>query len=162
MIRATFILLLACFITGCSSPSEIEKPQAKERMQKFQKVAFAIQDPKPVMKAVLRVLQEDCYIVRHMSLDLGFLSATRENTTEHSSDKFWAGISKGERGRWEQQEITDAVVSIQPSAGRVSVRAHFQIKRVDNKGAIISIQHMQEEDFYADFFNRMKKELARQ
>lgn len=157
--RFLLYLFVCLCVSGCSSPKELEKPQVKERILDFQKRAFAVRDAKPVMKSVLRVLQEDCYVVRHMSLDLGFLSATKENTTERTSDKFWAGLSKGEKGRWEQQEITNAVISMHPRGGKIAIRAHFQIKTVDNKGKVVSIQHVQEKPVYEDFFARVHKEL---
>jgi len=110
-----------------------------------------------VIKSILNVLQEDGYVVKNVSVELGYVSATREQDIEDKSDSFWGLFSKAGDARWLKNESIDATISLFELNEGIRARTHFQKKTVDNMGVMIDSKPIVEEGFYADFFDRVQK-----
>ncbi len=79
----TFLLSLFILLcTACSSSKPKESVKTQLEIRQFQTRMFEKVDIKKVMKSVLNVLQDEGFIVKNVALDLGFLTAAKEEDIE--------------------------------------------------------------------------------
>jgi hypothetical protein len=68
---------VSLIVVGCSSPAPTP-PKTQLEVRQFQTRNFDTTDTKLVLKTLLNVLQDEGYQVKHASVDLGVISATKE------------------------------------------------------------------------------------
>lgn len=147
-------LIASCVTTGA--------PPAKTQLQirETQTRTFDTQNTKPVMKALINVLQDDGYSIKNADADLGFISAMKETDIESSGDAFWAKFGHHtENARWKKTRVIEATVNVGEFGKECRVRASFQEKILDNLGGIMSVKQIDDGKFYQEFFSKADKGL---
>ena len=109
------------------------------------------------MKAVLNVLQDDGYIVKNASVDLGFLSATKEGNVLDKGEAFWMTFLAGQNARYKKNSIIEATANVSEFGTDCRVRVNFQIKVMDNAGNVMDVRRIDDSKFYEDFFAKVDK-----
>jgi hypothetical protein len=150
-----FCLILAAACAPAPKPAPVK---TQLEIREFQTRNYNEADMRLVMKSVLNVLQDDGYTVRNVALDLGFLTATKEIDIENPSDRFWSNfVSKSEEARWPRYKIIEATINITEFGDKMRVRTNFQSKVYDNRGGVVAIEQIVDEDHYKEFFSKVDK-----
>jgi len=165
-------------VTGCAAPPPPAKEKTQLEIRECQTRSFDVQDHRMVMKSVLNVLQDDGYMVKNVSLDLGFLSATKDIgfRRAHSSSRFDDGFidfdifaSRHARRRMKLQkrrhnpppapalEVIEVTVNVSEFGKNVRVRSSFQSKIFDDRQAVMKVKSIDDEVFYQEFFAKVDK-----
>src|SRR5262245_41102846 len=138
--RAVLFILLAGLVVGCR-PADPEKPEKTQlEIRQLQTRTYDVEDLRLVMKSILNVLQDDGYIVKNVALDLGFLSANKEMDIEDHRNRLWAQIGRPKDARWDKNELIEATVNVSEFGKQMRVRANFQEKKFDNRGAVSTVK----------------------
>jgi PBP1b-binding outer membrane lipoprotein LpoB len=151
------ILFITFFFAGCSRAPEPQKTQLQIR--EFQTRTFQVKDQKLVLKAMLNVLQDDGYIVKNVVSDMGLLSAVKEADVESKGEAFAAAFFGGQNARWKKAQIIEATCNVSEHADTCKVRASFVMKVLDNKGGIIDLKQVDDQNYYQDFFSKVDKSI---
>lgn len=109
------------------------------------------------MKAVLNVLQDDGYIVKNASVDLGLLSATKEVSVVDNGEAFWMTFLAGQNARYKKNSIIEATANVSEFGKDSRVRVNFQMKVMDNAGNVMDVRQIDDGKFYEDFFAKVDK-----
>lgn len=170
-----FSLFLA---TGCAQRQHSETTEKTQlEIREFQTRTFDISDHHLVMKSILNVLQDDGYMVKNASAELGILSATKEvgfgqdhwarSDTPRAvlTSRVGFGFGVGMRNRFPAtrdvsrptHQLIEATVNVSEFDDKVRVRASFQAKLYDNHESVVRVQQIQNEQFYQDFFVKVDK-----
>ena len=162
------LALLAALAAGCAATPQPQKSQLEVR--EFQTRTFDTPDVKLVMKAMLNVLQDDGYVVKNAVVDLGLITALRENDLAPGrSGSGGADIFDvlGHNGivifgsqsepRFRKTEVIDFTGNVSEFGPQTKVRVSFQTKVLDNRGEVVEVHPIDDEKFYQDFFSRMDK-----
>ena len=154
-----FVPCLFClFLFGACAPQQRQVPEKTQlEIRQIQTRTYDTNNFKLVMKSVLNVLQDENFIVKNVALDLGFLTATKEIDIENPHAQFWAKFQRAESTRWPKHKIIEATINVSEFGKEMRVRANFQSKVMDNKGAVISVNQMTDQEFYQDFFLKVGK-----
>lgn len=153
-----YLLALFCLVfAGCGPQNKGADQKTQLEIRELQTRMYDTQNFKLVMKSVLNVLQDENFIVKNVALDLGFLTATKEIDVEDPNAAFWAKFQRTDTARWRKNEVIDATVNVTEFGNQMRVRANFQSKVMDNKGAVVSVNQMVEDEFYQDFFSKVDK-----
>lgn len=155
--RILLSLFCLLFVVACAPAKKPEPVKTQLEIREFQTRTFDVQNVRLVMKSVLNVLQDDNYIVKNVALDLGFLTATKEEDVEDSSDKFWSQFTRANEARWPKHRIIEATVNVSEFGKGVRIRVNFQSKVLDNKGSIVAVNQITDEKFYQDIFAKIDK-----
>lgn len=138
----------------------MEDPEiAQMRVRGIQSHTFVGHDAKVVTKEIIAVLQDEGYMIKNVSGDVGILTAERNINIEKFSSKFWAYLFSGKRARWKKHSIIELTTNITGEEGKTKVRINYLIRIFDNLGRIIDVHQILEEDIYMDFFNKVQKGL---
>jgi hypothetical protein len=157
-INCVFIFLTFVFATFSCVPHKPEPPPKTQlEIREFQTRTLSTDNVRLVMKSMLNVLQDEGYIVKNVALDLGFLTAAKEEDVENSSQKFWTSLAAGKEARWVKHKIIEATCNVTEFGEGTRVRVNFQQKIMDNLGAIVTIKQITDEQFYQDFFSKVDK-----
>ena len=106
---------------------------------------------------MLNVLQDEGFIVKNANLELGLLTATKEVDVENKGEAFWASFWLGSQATWKKNSIIEASANISEFGTQTRVRINFQRKILDNKGAVLKIEQVEDEKFYQNFFSKVDK-----
>lgn len=157
--RKSILLFLGLLVglTSCSvfAPTP---PKTQLEIRQMQTFIYDVKDFHLVMKAMLNVLQDEGYIVKNVQLDLGFLNAIKEADIESPSVRFWGG-GFANPDRWVKMSILSVTANVSEFGQRTKVRVNFQIKKVDNYGAVVGVYQVQDPEFYQDFFSKVSKSI---
>lgn len=158
MLKIGFIFCFAVlFMTACRPKIEEVPPKTTQEMHELQTKIYDVQNVKLVMKSILITLQEEGYVMKNVALDLGFISASKEIELEDGSESFFATVMRGGQARWMKSELTEATITTTAIGPTVRVRAHFQVKKIDNRGVIQAREPISDAAFYEQFFDRVQK-----
>ncbi len=160
MRRGRIILYLsvgALFLSGCTRFTAAPKKTQLE-IRQMQSHVFDVKNFKLVMKSMLNVLQDEGFVVKNIQLDVGFLTATKEMDIESPGVRFWGGNFTNP-DRWVKMSVLDVTANISEFGSRTKVRVNFQIKKVDNYGAVVEVYQVQDVQFYQDFFSKVSKSI---
>lgn len=152
-----FSIVVGITLAGCASAPKTQKTQLQIR--EFQTRTYMDVDSKIVMKAMLNVLQDDGFIVKNAVPELGLLTASREIDVENKGKAFFSALFKGNDARWEKNSIIEASCNVSDIKDGCKVRANFQQKIFDNKGGIVKIEQIEEQQFYQTFFTKVSKSI---
>jgi len=150
------LIVISMFAFGCATTGTT--PQKTQlQIREFQTRAYDTKDTMMVMKAMLNVLQDEGYIVKEAVPELGLLTATKEVDVEKGGEAFWATVFMGENARWKKNSIIECTANVSEFGDQSRVRTNFQVKILDNKGAVLTIEQIQDEKHYQDFFSKVDK-----
>jgi len=163
------------FVSCAHQTPEAPEPTQLE-IREFQTRTFEVNDYAGVMKSVLDVLQDDGYMVKNVSSDLGFLSAVKEvgfnrpYWASRASEPrirlagnvgfgvgFGLGSRFGQERRYAAHQAIEATINVSRFGEKVRVRASFQSKVFDNTESVMSVRQIVDEEFYQTFFAKVDK-----
>ena len=150
-------IVLIIIIAGCATAPKPQKTQLQIR--EFQTRTYTDVDSKLVMKAMFNVLQDDGFIVENAVPELGLLTAVREVDIEDKGKAFAAAFFGGVHARWKKNSVVEASCNVSDIKDGCKVRVNFQQKILDNKGGIVEIRQVDEQEFYQTFFNKVSKSI---
>ena len=153
------LILVSLVFSGCLAPRP-EKTQLEIRQ--FQTRSYDTTDFKMVMKAVMGALQDEGFIIKQADLDLGFINAEKHLDVESASERFFSGLSAllgGGTARYKKNSITEASTNISEFGDQIRVRVNFQNKLIDNHGKVMTVQQMEDQKFYQEFFSKVDKSI---
>ncbi len=153
------LLFSLFFITSCASPEQKPPEKSQAEIRHMQTKMFDRANSKLVLKSVLSALQDGNFIVKHQALDLGFVTATKEIDIERSDASFWGKFQKSENISWPKCEIIEATISVCDIDNKTRLRANFQSKTMDNKGAIKNVHQITDDAYYQEFFKKVEQEI---
>lgn len=145
------------FMPACQRQGDEKPPKTQLEIRQFQTRNFDTKDVRLVMKSLLNVLQDDGYVVKNVALDLGFISANKEEDVEDGSERFFARATRGGQARWVKNELIEATLNVTEFGDTTRVRTNFQRKVFDNQGVVVTIQQITDEQFYQEFFTKVDK-----
>lgn len=149
------VLLLG---NGCiTAPPPVQRSTLEIR--EFQTRTFEDADPKMVMKALFNVLQDDGYVTRNAVPDLGLLTASKETNARSAGDQMLSSILMGRDARWSSMAVVEATANVTGDRKATRVRVTFQKKMIDNFGAPMTVQVIEDPSFYQDFFSKVDKSI---
>jgi len=159
MVRCLFILALTCtLVYGCASATGVtEVPKTQLEIREYQTREYDTKDVKMVMKSLLNVLQDDGFIVKNASVDLGLISATKEINVENKTEAIILGLLGGQNASWKKNSIIECSGNVSEHGNVTRVRINFQAKTLDNRGIVINVGQITEPIYYHDFFTKVDK-----
>jgi hypothetical protein len=169
------ICAAALLLGGCASSTTAPKPKTALEIREMQTRSFETTDQKMVMKSLLNVLQDEGFIVKTANVELGLLTAEKDVEVSGSAASSGSGVNTGTAIALGVVELAlrltvarDAPASTPstPSSSNISeygtqtrVRINFQVKVIDNKGAVMSVEQVEDPRFYQEFFAKVDKGL---
>jgi hypothetical protein len=151
-----FLLSLG-FLLSCMGAPKVDTTKTQLQIREFQTRAYDTTDTKMVLKAVANVLQDDGYIIRDAEVELGIINAVKEADIESGGEKFLAILFLGVNARWKKNMIIESTINVSEFGKQTRVRANFMAKAHDNRGDVIYVQQVEDEQFYKDFFAKVDK-----
>ncbi len=153
---AAMVLLLSLFFSsGCATTPKTEMTQLQIRQ--FQTRIFDEEDTKMVLKAIVNVLQDEGFIIREASSDLGILHAVKEKEESSPGGIFLATLFGGNDARWNANSVMECTANVSEFGKQCKVRVNFQSKVLDNKGAVVKVRQVDDLKFYQTFFEKVDK-----
>jgi len=152
--RSAICLPVLLLILGCVPPAP-QKTQLEIR--EFQTRSYDTTDTKMVMKALLNVLQDDGFIVKNASVDLGLITATKEIDVEDKGEAFIALLFAGEKARYKKNSTIECSGNVSEFGSQTKVRVNFQTKMMNNKGEVMDVRQVDDAKYYQDFFGKVDK-----
>ena len=157
--RACLVAACACTVlfAGCHKP-EVALTQLQVRQ--MQTRSYDVRDQRKAVKAILNVLQDEAFIPQDVNLELGFVHAVRELDIEDGSERFWAKFWYGRAdATWKKHSIIECAANVTELSQGMRVRINFQLKVLNNKGEVLSVEPIADPRFYQDFFARVDKSM---
>lgn len=153
------IMTLACTcLVVCPACHRPDVRMTQLQIRQMQTRAYEIKDPKRAIKAVLNVLQDEAFIPRQVNLDVGFVHAVKEMDVEDGSEKFWAKFWHGSRNsRWRKNAIVECAANVTETRNGMRLRVNFQVKVMNNKGEVVSVEAIEDPFFYQAFLAKVDK-----
>jgi hypothetical protein len=156
-----YTLTALSFFCSCSTKTQvhkkqIESPSLASQTKGFQNYTMRAKDPKKAMKAIVSVLQNSGFIVTNCSTDLGVITAKKEIDIEKSGDRSFRELIDGPQCRWAKLRIIDTTIDILEEGDSVNLKAIFQQKDLDNRGAALGVDSIDDQMFYRDFFTKVE------
>ena len=154
-LKLFIMLIVALFIFGCSGTKE--PPKTQLQIREFQTRSYQTHDIKMVLKAMLNVLQDEGFIIKNASVDLGLISATKEVDIEKPGEALMTALFSGPQGRWKKSSVIECSGNITEFGEETRVRINFQKKELNNHGEVINVKQVDDAKFYEEFFSKVDK-----
>jgi len=153
MTRHAVLLALALFPGACASVPDsagVRMPQSPLELRQTQSRSFETAESRLVLKAVLNVLQDQGFVIRHADAELGLVTAVMEWRSRQPNRglrvlKWVAAVPTYgasllvPTGRTEFSAI-EANVNVTQEAARTRVRISLVSKVTDQKGGVQSMR----------------------
>jgi phosphatidate phosphatase APP1 len=152
VLAVAFLVLLA----ACGGR---RTPETQMQIRQFQTREFENVDVRTTMKTMMDVLQDEGFIVKQGSLDLGLLSAEKQVDVQNNAEAFFAVFFAGANARYKKNSVVECSVNVSDFGSSARVRANFQMRLVNNKGELMEVQPIHDEAFYRDFFAKVDKAI---
>lgn len=168
-----FIFLVAVFVLILvATPVQAKKnfsyktapPPQKTQLEKrqFQTREYDSTDKNMIMKAMLNVLQDEGFIVNNANPLLGFISGEKEfDLNDRSIDiQKEFGTSKGSLN-WSgvRVAVIEATANVTEYGKQIRVRINFKRKLLNVYGNAQSIDEIEDEKYYQEFFAEVDKAI---
>jgi hypothetical protein len=183
------ICAVALLLGGCASSSTAPKPKTALEIREMQTRSFETTDQKMVMKSLLNVLQDEGFLVKTANVELGLLTAEKDVEVSGSAASSGSGVNTGTAialgvvelalrltvardapastpsssnnndDRWARYRNVECSANISEYGTQTRVRINFQVKVIDNKGAVMSVEQVEDPRFYQEFFVKVDKGL---
>jgi len=151
-----FLLLIAILVIACV-PAATTPPKTQLEIREFQTRTYETNDSRMVMKSLLNVLQDDGYIVKNANAELGLLSATKEVDVMNKGEAALLTFLAGHQARYKKNSIVECSCNVGEFGKLTRVRVNFQLKIMDNKGAVMKVETIEDAIFYQEFFAKVDK-----
>ncbi|MDN3506862.1 MAG: hypothetical protein P0S96_06500 [Simkaniaceae bacterium] len=150
-------LALLLIFTSCSR--SVDPDVAQMRVRALQTHTFVGCDAKTITKEIISTLQDDGYMIKNANTEIGLLTAEQDINIEKFSSKFFAYLFSGRRARWKKQSIIELTTNITEKGGKTKVRVNYLLRVFDNRGRVIDVHQILDEEIYTDFFTKVQKGL---
>jgi len=90
-------------------------------------------------------------------LVIGLVELALRLTVAKDAPSSSSGSSSDDDDRWAKYRTIDCSANISEYGAETRVRVTFQVKVVDNKGAVMSVAQLDDPSFYQDFFAKVDK-----
>jgi len=132
------------------------------------------------MKVILDVLQDDGFIVKNASSDMGLLAASKDVDIEDSRDAlnartlgFLGGCGNSgciylapftayegaKNAKFTKNAAIEVTANVSEFGKETRVRVNFQRRIMDNQGGVQKVEQIQDGQFYQEFFGKVDKGL---
>jgi hypothetical protein len=162
-------LMLAAAVGAAGCAATVPPPKSQLEVREIQTRTFDTSDTKLVMKAMLNVLQDDGYVVRNAVVDLGLITAAKDIDLAPRRSEPIGGDFVGARGAvvfgfqgpplYRKTEVHEFTGNVTEFGKQTRVRVNIQRKVLDNRGGVLSVQAIEDAQFYQDFFSRVDKSV---
>ncbi len=149
--------LLFVFALSCAPAANVAPEKTQLQIREFQTRTFDVDNELMVMKTVASVLLDDGFIIKDAETELGIISATKEVDIENGSEKFFSILFFGANARWAKNSVIESTVNVSKFGKQVKVRVIFQVKSMNNRGEVMLVQQVDDEQYYQDFFSKVDK-----
>ena len=157
-LRVAMLIASPLLSLGCQSSAKL--PMTQLQVRQMQTRHYEIDNPRRAVKAILNVLQDQGFIPKEVSADVGYVFATREIDLEDPGERFWAKFWHGKRdAKWNKNSIVECAANVTERHRGVRVRLTFQVKVFDNNGRVVSIKTVDDPLFYQTFFISVGKSI---
>jgi len=129
------------------------------RVRTLQTHTFVGYDTKTITKEIISTLQDDGYMIKNASTEIGLLTAEQDINIEKFSSKFFAYLFSGRRARWKKHSVVELTTNITEKEGKTKVRVNYLIRVFDNGGRVVDVHQILDEEIYTDFFTKIQKGL---
>lgn len=169
MKKNLILCMLTCLVVVGFVPTSTQAAvksalPAKTQLEKreFQTRTFDNIDKATIMKAMLNVLQDEGFIVNNANPLLGFISGTKEfdvrDKTIDIQKEF--GIKKGSLAMQGIRVATiESTANITEFGREIKVRINFKRKLLNVYGNAQTINDINDENYYQDFFAKVDKAI---
>ncbi len=144
--------------SGCAQ-MPVQPPRTQLQIRQDQTREFDTPDQKLVMKAVLNALQDEGFVTKNAVVDLGLITATKEQDEEDSTNRMISTVFMGAEATWQKSSVVEATMNISQFGRSTRVRASFQRKILDNRGNVIAIRDVIDPEYYQRFFAEVDKSI---
>ena len=167
--KILLILTLMCLALPCfakkSTQEEVITPLTQLEKRQFQTRTYKSTNKQTVMKALLNVYQDEGFMVYNANPLLGFIYGTKEFDTSNSdvdiSKEF--GLSKGRLNVNGVKVATlESSANVTEYGETIRVRVNFKRKLLNIYGNAQFIEDVNEDTFYADFFEKLETAITLQ
>jgi hypothetical protein len=155
-VKVFSMFIASLVILGCAT-TPATPPKTQLEIREFQTRDYDTNDVKMVMKSLLNVLQDDGYIVKNATVELGLLSATKEIDVENKGQAVLLVLLAGHNARWKKNSSIECSGNVTEMGKICKVRVNFQVKTMDNKGAVADVKTIDDPQFYQEFFAKVDK-----
>ena len=149
------IVTTVIYLASCAPPKAPLKTQLQ--LRQFQTRSYDTSNTKMVMKAMLNVLYDEGYIVENADVELGLLTAKKSVDIEDAGERFAASCAWGVHARWKKASVMECSANVNEFGEKTKVRIIFQKKILDNKGGIVKLETIVDQNFYQEFFSKVDK-----
>ncbi len=154
MKKHIFILLL--LLNACVMPAAVPSQTALQT-RSIQTKEYLDADPKLVMRAVLDVLQDEGFVTKNAVVDLGLITASREEQIRGSLAWTFGAALAGHEPRFPTTKVIEATANVSEFGKTTRVRVSFATKVLDNRGAVMDSHAVLDAKSYQEFFGKIDK-----
>lgn len=145
------VLAAVGLIAGCASNGEGHpKPMSQLEMRNLQTRAYETKDTRMVMKAVVNVLQDQGFIVKHADMNLGLLTAEKWSDIIQPKKEVKRAKKKGTV--LPKNLVLECTANVSEHGNQSRVRVTFQKKLLDPAGGVMQATVVNDPAFYQRFF----------
>lgn len=157
---ALIFFAVPCFAAKKAKPNEIITPQSQLQKRQYQTREYSGIDKASLMKAMLDELQDEGFIVNNANSLLGFISGTKEFSTNDKTINFEQefGVPKRQLGG-ASVAVVEATVNVSEYGKNFRVRINFKRKLLNIYGNAQKIEEINDDRFYQSFFARVDKAI---
>jgi len=152
--RVTILGIALMLLTSCAQQKVV---MTQLQIRQMQTRSYNIRNPKRALKSVLNVLQDESYIPQQANLELGYIHAIKEIDITKGNEVFWASFWQGRNARWQKNTILDCAVNVTEIKGGMRLRVNFQVKMLNNRGEVMTVQAIEDPLFYQRFLQKVDK-----
>ena len=150
----------------CSLPvmaaktSEVITPQTQLEKRQYQTRQFDKMSKATVMKAMLNVLQDEGFIVNNANSLLGFISGTKEFSSNDKNIDFEKEFgTKKSFFSGGVVAVVEATANVSEYGKEIRVRINFKRKLLNTYGTPTKIEEITDETYYQNFFAKVDKAM---
>ena len=153
--------MLSLALFGCAAQAPVAQKTQME-IREFQTRNYDTTNFKMVMKSVMSSLQDDSYIIQQANVDLGLLTARKDIDTTDTTAAGWSEFAAALNGtpnsaRYEKNTIIEASANISSFGESTRVRVNFSKKKMNNRNEVMSVEQIDDSQFYQIFFSKVDK-----
>lgn len=158
---AITVLLFMLFLLASCARQE-DPLVAQIRLRKMQSRTYVGHNAKGLIKEVMAILQDEGYMVKNVSTDIGLITAECDTNIEKFSSKFWAYLFSGRKARWKKHSVVELTANITEEENQSKIRVNYLVRVFDNRGRVVDVHQVLEDEVYLAFFNKIQRGLLKQ
>ena len=159
LLRLAFAAPLLVLPLSACTQAPVQPPRTQLQIRQDQTREFDTPDYKLVMKAVLNALQDGGFVTKNAVVDLGLITATKEQDEEDFTNRMISSALMGSEAQWTKSSVVEATMNISQFGRATRLRASFQRKVLDNRGNVVAIHDVVDPEYYQRFFAEVDKSI---